>query len=59
MDNILSAIGRLIGKLLGRNLDCGLDCDISDLTWPEYLLLSVVFIVVFIISKKILHTYKK
>jgi hypothetical protein len=58
MDNILTSLGSMIGRIIGRNSDCGLDCDISELGWPEYLLLIVIFTVFIFITKKIIRYFK-
>ena len=52
-DDILAPISRMIGRLIGRTSDCGLDCDVSDLGIAEYLLLLIVFILVFVMARKI------
>ena len=59
MDEILSAISRLLGRLIGRNTDCGLDCDIFQLGWAEYLLLLVFFVFVFVATRKVINHFKK
>jgi len=58
MDEILSAIARLLGRIIGRNIDCGLDCDVSQLGWAEYLLLIVIFVAVFIVTRKAINYFK-
>ena len=59
MDEILSAIGRLLGRLIGRNMDCGLDCDLSQLGWAEYLFLLMIFIAFFVATQKLISIIKK
>lgn len=59
MDEILSALGRLLGRLIGRNLDCGLDCDVSQMGWAEYLLLIVILVISIVVTRKIINYFKK
>ena len=59
MDEVLSALGRLIGRLIGRNVDCGIDCDASELGWAECLLLLVVFATAFVITRKAINYFKR
>ena len=58
MDEVFTGLGSLLGRLVGRNVDCGLDCDISELGWAEYLLLVVIFVTAFIITKKAINHFK-
>ena len=53
VDDILAPFGRIIGRIIGRMSDYGLDCDASDFGIAEYLILFVVFILVFIMARKI------
>jgi len=53
VDDILSPFGRIIGRVIGRTSNCGLDCDVSELGIAEYLILFVVFVLVFVVARKI------
>ena len=48
--------GYIFGKLLGSN--CGLDCIFSDFGLIEYLLLFFVFILAYILGRKIIKILK-
>ena len=58
LDEILSAIARLLGRVIGRNLECGVNCSLSELGWAEYLLLAVIFFAAFIGTRKTIHYFK-
>jgi len=45
-----------LGKLLGEN--CGLDCEFSDFGLIEYLLLFGVFILAYLLGRKIVKLLK-
>ena len=52
------SFGRIIGWLFRDINNCGLDCDISEISTGSYILLFVLFLFVFYISRKILKLFR-